>query len=62
MIGGLFLISALTLMLTTAPLVASAICVPVGFVGLLFGILLALALRPRVGADTWPRSGRRAPR
>jgi hypothetical protein len=62
MIGGLFFVAALTLMLTTAPIMASAVCLPIGFVGLVFGILLTLYLRRGVAADTWPRSGRRAPR
>lgn len=62
MIGGLFFVAALTLMLTTAPIMASAICLPIGFVGLLFGILLALGLRRGVASDTWPRSGRKMPR
>jgi len=62
MAGGFFLVAALTLMLTTAPIMASAICLPVGLAGLLFGILLALYLRRGVDADTWPRSGRRSPR
>lgn len=62
LVGGLFLLIAFTLMLTTAPIVASAICLPVGVVGLVVGIGLALLLRRGVAADTWPRSGRNAPR
>jgi hypothetical protein len=62
MLGGLFFVAALTLMLTSAPILASAICLPVGFVGLVGGILLALYLRRGVAADTWPRSGRKASR
>jgi hypothetical protein len=62
MIGGLFFVAALTLMLTTAPIMASALCLPIGFIGLLFGIMLTLYLRRGVEADSWPRSGRRAPR
>lgn len=60
--GGAFLVGAFTLMLTTAPLLAPAICLPIGVVGLVFGIALALFLRRGVAADTWPRSGRKAPR
>ncbi|AMM19885.1 hypothetical protein AX769_06605 [Frondihabitans sp. PAMC 28766] len=62
MVGGLFLVGAFTLMLTTAPIMASAICLPVGFVALVFAILLALYLRRGVAAESWPRSGRKAPR
>lgn len=62
MVGGLFLIAAITLMLTTAPIMAAAICLPIGFVGLLLGIGLTLYLRRGVAGDTWPRSGRKAPR
>ena len=49
-------------MLTPAPIIASAICLPIGLVGLVLGILLALYLRRGVAADSWPRSGRGAPR
>jgi uncharacterized membrane protein len=62
MVGGLFFVAALTLMLTTAPIMASALCLPIGFIGLLFGIMLTLYLRRGVAADSWPRSGRKAPR
>ncbi|MCU1527207.1 MAG: hypothetical protein JWP75_970 [Frondihabitans sp.] len=62
MIGGLFFVAALTLMLTTAPIIASALCLPIGFIGLLFGIMLTLYLRRGVSGDSWPRSGRKAPR
>ncbi|KQQ25801.1 MULTISPECIES: hypothetical protein [unclassified Frondihabitans] len=62
LVGGFFLVVAFTLMLTTAPIVASAICLPVGLAGLVLGIGLALLLRRGVAADTWPRSGRNAPR
>jgi hypothetical protein len=61
-VGGVFLVAAFTLMLTTAPIIATAICLPIGLVGLVFGILLALLLRRGVAADSWPRSGRNAPR
>lgn len=62
MVGGLLLVAALTLMLTPAPIVASAVCLPVGLVGLVFGIVLTLSLRRGVADDSWPRSGRKAPR
>jgi hypothetical protein len=62
MIGGALFVAALTLMLTPAPVMASAICLPIGFVGLLFGISLTLFLRRGVAADTWPRSGRKTSR
>lgn len=62
LVGGVFLVVAFTLMLTPAPILASAIALPIGFAGLVFGILLALWLRRGVAADSWPRSGRRAPR
>jgi hypothetical protein len=62
MIGGVLLIAAFTLLLTTAPILAAAICLPVGFGGLLLGIVLALLLRRGVAADTWPRSGRNVSR
>jgi uncharacterized membrane protein (DUF485 family) len=61
-IGGLFLLAAFTLMMTSAPIMATAVCLPIGFVALVFAILLALYLRRGVAADTWPRSGRNAPR
>jgi hypothetical protein len=62
LVGGLFFVAALTLMLTTAPIMASALCLPIGFVGLLFGIMLTLYLRRGVAGESWPRSGRKAPR
>lgn len=62
LVGGAFLLAAFTIMLTPAPIIASAICLPIGLVGLVLGILLALYLRRGVAADSWPRSGRGAPR
>jgi hypothetical protein len=62
MVGGVLLVAAVTLMLTTAPIILSAVCLPIGFGLLLLGIVLTLALRRGVAADTWPRSGRKAPR
>lgn len=62
LMGGVFLVAAFTLMLTSVPIIVSAVALPIGFAGLVFGILLALWLRRGVAADSWPRSGRRAPR
>ena len=62
MVGALFFIAAITLMLTTAPIIIAAVCLPIGFVGLLLGIGLTLYLRRGVAGDSWPRSGRNAPR
>ncbi|RKR75420.1 hypothetical protein [Frondihabitans australicus] len=62
LIGGAFLVASFTLLLTPAPVIATAVTLPIGFAGLVFGILLALWLRRGVAADSWPRSGRRVPR
>ncbi|GAA4673442.1 hypothetical protein [Frondihabitans cladoniiphilus] len=62
LVGGALLVIAFTLMLTPAPILLSAVALPIGFVGLVFGIVLALYLRRGVAADSWPRSGRKAQR